>query len=136
MFRLSPFALFLIFVSVSCNVSTTTTTTISNGDSVSNINGTGTGDVAGVDIEVQNLSKHNSGVTHSVRISETPSGAEQAETWDIKFGEVSVVMDREGNEAIELTVDGQRYGSLKEGDKLLIDADRNVIVNDVQRNAE
>jgi hypothetical protein len=136
MFRTLSFALLLSLVSASCNISTTTTTTISNGDLVSNINGMGTGDVAGVEIEVQNLSKHNSGVTHSVSISETPSGAEQAEKWDIQFGEVSVVMEREGNETIELTVDGQRYGSLKEGDKLLIDADRDVIVNDVRRNAE
>jgi hypothetical protein len=128
-------SLFLL-ITTGCSYTTTTTTTVTNGDSVSNMDGTGTGNVAGVEIEVLELANHKSGITHSVNITATTTGADETETWDVHFGEVSVLLAQENNGPVSLTVDGLKYGTVAEGDRLVIDADRNVMVNDKTRTPE
>ena len=103
------------------------------GDSVTNQNGEGTGEVAGVKIEVQGLKDKSAGVTHAFDLSQGPEGTGASERWDVNFGEVRLVLERENDGPIMVKVDGKIYGTVEKGDRLVIDKDRNVSVNGQSR---
>ena len=127
----------LSFCTAGCGkqrVSTETTVT-TNGGSVSNTNGKGEGTVAGVKITVLGLESHSAGVASGADVAQDNDGTRKSETWYIDFGEVSIGFRREDDEPIALSVNGKDYGSVTEGDELVIDENRVVSVNGKKRDA-
>jgi hypothetical protein len=134
--RVSVMFLIVAMISVfGCGVSKVSTTTIT-GDSVTNKNGRGTGTVAGVQIVVEGLTDGSASAKHSVDASSGPAGSSQSNRWEIELGKVQILLERKDNGPISLEVDGKSYGSVSEGDNLLIDASRGVTVNGENRSSE
>ena len=102
-------------------------------DSVSNENGIGSATIAGVSIRVLGLNQNGAGVTHSVKTDQAPAGTTHWDRWDVSFGEVKLILERDNDQTILLNVDGANYGTVVKGDDLRIDADRNVTVNGQER---
>lgn len=110
-------------------------TITTTGDTVTNKNGNGIGTVAGVEIKVQGLKSNDAGAKHTVKSADGSNGSTMSERWDVDFGEVKLVFQRENNGPVSLNIDGQDYGLVKDGDRLLIDENRTTFVNDQQREA-
>jgi hypothetical protein len=124
-----------LFVLAACAAGCTSSTTVTTvaGDTVTNAGGVGTGSVADVSIEVRGLTTGEASVMPSVQTLAGPSGNYSRELWAITLGEVKILFERHAEGPIELTVDENFYGTIQAGDALLIDENRTVFVNGVER---
>ena len=120
-----------IAFTVGCTGSKTVTTV--EGDSVTNEGGLGTGSVAGVGIEVRDLATDDVAITAGIQTLRGPSGNYSRVRWEITLGKVLILLERDEEQPIELTVDDSFHGTLQAGDELVIDENRTVIVNGVER---
>ena len=58
----------------------------------------------------------------------------ESDYWEVDLGEVKIILEREMDGPISLTIfDGQQYGTVVKDDELLIDVDRKVTINGEER---
>ncbi len=107
----------------------------SSGDFVENLDGRGTAKVWGIEFEV--LSVVGS-LTRSQFEGGLHSDPEKTDAQiDINLGDdVAVHLEKRPGSGITFQLNGKSYGSLEVGDKVLIDSERAVQVNDVSRQPE
>lgn len=120
-------------ITLACGCIASKTVGTAAGDSVTNQNGLGTGTVAGVRIEVRDLTTNDASVNHSIQTASGQNFSESHDVWQITLGEVLIVFQRHQGQSIHVTIDGHSYGTLQPGDSLLIDENRTVLVNGVER---
>jgi hypothetical protein len=94
----------------------------------------GTAIVAGVDIKVLGLKEKNAGVSHSMHVAQGVDNTTESDYWEVDLGEVKIILEREMDGPISLTIfDGQQFGIVVKDDELLIDVDRKVTINGEER---
>lgn len=125
--------MFLMLAACAAGCTSSTTATTVSGDTVTNTGGVGTGSVAGVSIEVRGLTTGEATVMPSVQTLAGPSGNYSRELWNITLGDVKIVFERFAEGPIELTVNENFYGTIEPGDAVLVDENRTVFVNEVER---
>ena len=130
-----PTTLSLAAIAITCAAGCTSSKTVTTvaGDTVTNADGVGTGSVGGVSIEVLNLTSEDAGIVPGLQTLAGPSGNYSRELWKITLGEVIIEFDRRASQPIELSVNDEFYGTIQTGDALLIDENRTVFVNGLER---
>ena len=100
---------------------------------VTNLDNVGTARVWGIHFHVQDTRHRRTSSTFKGTVSGDPYGDHTDATNTITLGEVIILLEDRPGRPITFQLNGQSHGTLKAGDDVRIDADRNVTVNDVVR---
>jgi len=83
-----------------------------------------------VKFDVLDVKTGGAGSSHTVEAGSKAGGAQSMHTrWEITAGEVEIEFERSDDGPVSLAVDGEDFGTINEGDVLLIDAQRQVLIN-------
>jgi hypothetical protein len=95
---------------------------------------TGVIETINVKFDVRDIKPGAVGSSHAARPKAKAGGAQSTyNRWEITAGEGKIEFERGGDGPISLAIDGEDYGTINEGDALLIDAQRQVLVNGTRR---
>ena len=109
-----------------------TVTSSGSGYSCTTQGGKATGQAAGVAFEVDGIAANAGVMNHMQEVVSTVKSAKEEvseELWILEMGDGKTEFKRTGNGELSLTVAGKKLGALKKGDRVRIDAKRNVLVN-------
>ncbi len=122
--RVLLFAIVLTFGG--CGQATNTWPSLVKNDWVKNVNGKGMGNVWGVIFDVAGIDDTELSINPDVTLGNSCSETTGKNV--IVFGKKVIELETTGTEALKLSINGMRYGNVRIGNRVVIDVDGNVYV--------